>query len=150
MVVSKHHTWIATRCMQVRIGVGVMKGGPVMLIGTVCVPRPLKQILRSLIVENKFNKFSTKDGIRTATDNIYVVRWPGVCDIHIFNFTEISSFFPHLHYSHIRLRTLTHNYRLKCEQTNKKLMSDEKISNAMLKNLLFLTVAWSHKEVKSK
>ena len=73
--------------MQVRIGVGVMKCRPVMLVRAVCVPRPLKKILRSLVSENKLNKLATKDAIRTATDNVNVMRWFRVGDIHILNFT---------------------------------------------------------------
>jgi len=85
--VCRYSTWVSARCMQVRIGIGVMKCRPVMLIGTVCVPRPLKEVLCSLVVENKFHKFATKDAVRTATDDVDVVRRRCMRSVHVDNFS---------------------------------------------------------------
>ena len=82
--------------MEVRIGIGVVKSRPVVLIGTVRVPWPLQKILRSLVVDDEFNKSATEDAVRTAADNVDVVgRWR-VRHVHVLNFPQIYPLSPYL------------------------------------------------------
>ena len=75
-----------------------------MLIGAICVPRPLEKILCSMVVENKLHEFAAEDAVCTATNNIDVVWWRTVCLVHIYNFSVIHTLFPYLQYSQMQLR----------------------------------------------